>query len=285
MRHSIRTANYHTQRLAQRWRFRQFPQPAGGWPILLGISFPKSGTNLLRQVLAGFCKTAPFSDRSYDVFAAFDPLTGEQRPAEQAHRYLEALRPGDIGAAHLLTWPSVVEQACRAPFIPYFIYRDPRDVVVSHVFYVTQMANEHIHHRYYTDVLTTFEERLRTSILGKQDTDVNFPDIGKRFQPYRGWVDRPEVLPIRFEDLIEARQPTLERVIEHFQGAMVEFEAPRSDLLTALESNIAPQRSPTFRSGKTGEWRKHFNAEHKQLFKEVAGDLLIQLGYESDHDW
>ena len=33
----------------------------------------------------------------------------------------------------------------------YFILRDPRDVVVSHVHYITEMEPNHIHHRYYTE--------------------------------------------------------------------------------------------------------------------------------------
>jgi hypothetical protein len=28
-----------------------------------------------------------------------------------------------------------------------------------------------------------------------------------------------------------------------------------------------------------------FSEEHKQLFKDVAGDLLVRLGYEKDNDW
>ena len=61
--------------------------------------------------------------------------------------------------------------------------------------------------------------------------------------------------------------------------------ASRDQIIDALETNIDPQRSPTFRSGKTGEWKKYFNDEHKNLFKDVAGDLLVQLGYEKDDNW
>jgi hypothetical protein len=50
-------------------------------------------------------------------------------------------------------------------------------------------------------------------------------------------------------------------------------------------SRLDPQRSPTFRTGKSGGWRKAFTEEHKHLFKEVAGDLLIRLGYEINSDW
>jgi hypothetical protein len=52
-----------------------------------------------------------------------------------------------------------------------------------------------------------------------------------------------------------------------------------------LVEAIQPKKSHTFRSGKTGGWREHFTEEHKTLFKEVAGELLVKLGYEKSNDW
>ena len=60
---------------------------------------------------------------------------------------------------------------------------------------------------------------------------------------------------------------------------------PRAETLAAIRSAIQPQKSATFRKGKTGGWRDHFTQEHKVLFKEIAGDLLIRLGYEHNNDW
>ena len=67
--------------------------------------------------------------------------------------------------------------------------------------------------------------------------------------------------------------------------ARAPLSGPRQQILDSLEGSINPSRSPTFRSGKTGEWRKHFTPEHKKIFKDVAGELLIRLGYEKDTDW
>ena len=47
----------------------------------------------------------------------------------------------------------------------------------------------------------------------------------------------------------------------------------------------ARRASATFRSGKTGEWKKYFKDEHKKIFKDIAEDLLIRLGYERDLNW
>jgi len=60
---------------------------------------------------------------------------------------------------------------------------------------------------------------------------------------------------------------------------------PREQALSILVEAIQPGRSHTFRSGKTGGWREHFTDEHKTLFKDVAGDLVVRLGYEKTNDW
>jgi len=56
-------------------------------------------------------------------------------------------------------------------------------------------------------------------------------------------------------------------------------------MLDILERSIDPKRSPTFRGGRVGDWRNHFTDEHKTLFKSLAGDTLIRLGYETSHNW
>jgi hypothetical protein len=280
---SLRRIIYQTEKLAQRARFASLDAPQDGWPILLGISFPKSGTHLLDQVLLGFSRVAPFSRRLHSFYAEYEGESGRKRPPEQAFRWLDSLRAGDIASAHLFARPEIVGRVYTPAFVPYFIFRDPRDVAVSHVFYVTDMELNHVHHAYYQS-LPDFDARLKVSILGRIDTDVEFPDIAGRFAPYLGWLDQPSVMKIHFEDLIQDRAGTLNRIIDHFL-ARVPLSISREMILASLESSINPSKSPTFRSGMTGEWKKRFSKEHKKNFKDVAGDLLIRLGYEKDNDW
>ena len=277
---SLRRIVYQGEKLAQRLRFATHPADL---PVLLGISFPKSGTHLLDQILLGFSKVAPYSKRLHSFYAEYEGESGRKREAEQALAWLDSLRPGDIASAHLFARPEAVRRVTSAKFVPYFIFRDPRDVVISHVFYVTDMEARHVHHQFYAS-LPDFDARLSASILGRPDADVEFPDIATRFAPYLGWLDCPEVLTIHFEDLINERGATLSRILDHLEGR-ISLPAPRQAILDALESSINPKRSPTFRSGKTGEWKKHFSDEHKRIFKDVAGDLLIRLGYEKDNYW
>lgn len=279
----LRSAIYQTEKLTQRARFASKPTPKGGWPTLLSISFPKSGTHLLDQILLGFAQVAPFAKRLHSFYAEYEGDTGVKRDPQQAIDWLDSLRPLDVASAHLFARPEAITRVCSPRFVPYFIFRDPRDVVVSHVFYVTDMEARHVHHDYYNS-LPDFDSRLKVSILGRPDTNIEFPNIAERFAPYLSWLDRPEVLIIHFEDLIHARTQTLTRIADHLL-VRAPLPATPQRILKSLESSINPSKSPTFRSGKTGEWKKHFTEEHKKIFKEVAGDLLIKLGYERDSGW
>jgi len=114
---------------------------------------------------------------------------------------------------------------------------------------------------------------------------VPFPDILERFQPFMGWLDHPQVLMLRFEDFITRRQETIVSVLDHALQGGFPLNCDRDLAINTLSDSIDPQRSPTFRSGKVGGWRAQFTPEHKQLFKEIAGDLLVRLGYEQDDGW
>jgi len=280
LKSSLRSLLYQTEKFTQRIRFASKPADL---PILLGISFPKSGTHLLDQILLGFAKVAPYAKRVHSFYAEYESESGVKRAPEQALRWLDSLRPCDVASAHLFARNEAIKRVCSPKFVPYFIFRDPRDVVVSHVFYVTDMEARHVHHAYYQS-LRDFETRLKVSILGRPDAGVEFPDIAARFAPYLGWLEHDEVLSIQFEDLINDRAAALTRIMDHLL-ARAPLPSPRSLVLDSLESSINPTKSPTFRSGKTGEWRKHFTDEHKKIFKDVAGDLLVKLGYEKNNDW
>ena len=280
LKSSLRSTVYHIGKFAQRLRFAS---QSHDLPILLGISFPKSGTHLLDQILLGFSKVAPFSKRLHSFYAEYEGESGVKRAPEQAIAWLDSLRLRDVASAHLFARPEAIARVCSPKFIPYFIFRDPRDVVVSHVFYITDMEARHVHHDYYAS-LPDFDSRLTVSILGRPDAGVEFPDIAARFAPYLGWLDQSLVMRIHFEDLVNDRPATLTRIMDHLL-ARAPLQTNRQLILDSLESSINPTKSPTFRSGKTGEWKKHFTEEHKNIFKDVAGDLLIRLGYEENDDW
>lgn len=283
IRSALRPLLYRSEKIYQRLHFLSVPAPVNNWPILLGMSFPKSGTHLLDQILVGFSRFAPFSLRLHSFYAEFEGESGRKHTLRETSSWLNSLRPGDIASAHLFAHSELLARICSPDFVPYFIYRDLRDVAVSHVFYVTDIEPNHVHHDFYSS-LPDFDSRLLASILGRPGEGIEFPDIASRFKPYLGWLDQTAVLKIRFEDLVNDRLHTLELILDRFL-TRVPLAIPKQELLEGLEKAINPSRSPTYRSGQAGEWKKYFKQEHKRALKEVAGDLLIRLGYEQNMEW
>ena len=259
-------------------------------PILFANSFPKSGTHLLTQIMKGFTRFGPAVDSGLPAIVTFDGFTGRQRSEAEILADLNRLLPGDIAYGHVHAFPDAVTFLCGKGAAAYFILRDPRDVVVSHVHYVAEMAPNHIHYRYYHETLKTFDERLRASIVGVPTEELSvatglpvpepLPNIRARFEPYLGWLERPEVLVLRYEDFITHRRESITRVFDHATRRGFVPSRKQNEALQVLEESIDPQRSPTFRSGKIGSWRDAFSEEHRRFFKQVAGDLLLRLKYE-----
>jgi sulfotransferase 6B1 len=265
-------------------------------PVFFANSFPKSGTHLLTQVMEGFTRLGPAVNSGLPAVVTFDGVTGRQRSESEILHDLQRLLPGDIAYGHLHAFPGAAACLCRDGLASYFILRDPRDVAVSHVHYITEMNSNHVFFHYYQDVLHSFDERLCASIQGitsrelslasgRHSEEASLPNLRERFQPYTGWLAHPEMLVLHYEDFITARQAAIKQVLDHAVQRGFTLAVERQSALQILDQSIDPQHSPTFRSGKIGGWRAAFTEQHKRLFTDICGDLLIQLGYEENFDW
>jgi hypothetical protein len=135
--------------------------------------------------------------------------------------------------------------------------------------------------------LATMEDAITLSITGLTPpiSGLEYPNIAARFARYQGWLHCDDCLAIRFEDLASEQRPEIIRQIAQFYAR---HSATQIDIQACVENmtaRIAPEKSHTFRSGKKAGWQTEFTAEHRRLFDAVAGELLIELGYETNHDW
>ena len=264
---------------AWRWRRLSF----GEAPPVFGNSKPKSGSHLLLQILNGFTRIMPYA------YVQADPIRtirkdGARRKPEKILADLRQLPKGVIGWGYLEASPENAAFLCQPHRVNYFMYRDPRDLLVSQVFFATDMNEEHGMHDYYRS-LPDFGERLKVAITGIDQDGVYMVNVRQRYATVFEWLEQQNVMCIRFEDLIHNRRTTLEAMLDEVESTGYKIPIPREKALTVLLDSIQPQKSHTFRSGKAGGWREHFTEEHKSLFKGLAGDLLVRLGYEKSNDW
>jgi hypothetical protein len=262
-----------------RWKRLNFNEA----PPVFGNAKPKSGSHLLLQVLNGLCQITPYAYVEAEpvrTLAAF----GGHRTADEILSDLKRTPGGVIGWGYLDATPENVAFLCRPERVNYFIYRDPRDMLVSQVYFATEMHEGHGMHAYYQS-LPDVAARLKVAISGIDQAGLHMVSVRERYVGVFRWLEQPSVMCIRFEDLIENRDPTLNAMLDQVEKTGYRIPTPREQAVSMLVQAIRPGKSHTFRSGKTGGWRAHFSAEHKKLFKDVAGDLLVELGYEKNNDW
>ena len=252
-------------------------------PAVLGNAMPKSGSHLINQVVQGLPRLGPF------VNPGFPPVNrdevNDKLPDDAVLANLSRMRHGDLGYGYIKACQPFVSLLTQLGRATIFVYRDPRDMLVSHVFYATQMHTGHGMHRYYTETLQTMEQRLNAAILGVDEPGAELSPIRARYEGYLAWLEQPAVLCLRFEDLVLDRPAALGCIMDYLVQRGFNPRLPRHQEIAILEQAIAPKKSGTFRKGQPGSWREHFTEANKAVFKEQAGDLLIRLGYEKDYRW
>jgi hypothetical protein len=252
-------------------------------PPIFGNSKPKSGSHLLLQILNGFARIMPYA------YVAAEPIRtikkdGGRRNVDDISADLKRIPRGVIGWGYVEATPENVAIVCQPERVNYFIYRDPRDLLVSQVFFATDMHEGHGMHAFYKS-LPDFGERLKVAITGIDRDGLKMVSVKGRYEGVFAWLEQPGVMCIRFEDLINIRDVTLNAMLDEVEKNGYEIPTPRDKSLEILVKAIQPKKSHTFRSGKTGGWKEYFTEEHKALLKDVAGDLVVKLGYEKNNDW
>ena len=278
LRRAIRPVGKTVQAIA-RWKRISFREA----PPIFGNAKPKSGSHLLLQVLNGFTRILPYRYVDAEPIRTIK-TSGGRRTQDEILADLRTLPTGVIGWGYLDATPENVSFLTSSGRVNFFIYRDPRDLLVSQVFFATDMHEEHGMHDYY-NALPDFSERLKVAITGTDRDGLTMVSVKGRYEGVFQWLATPGVMRIRYEDLVNNRDATLMSMLEEVEKTGYRIPTPRAQALSVLVDAIQPKKSHTFRSGKTGGWREHFTEEHKKLFKEIAGDLLVRLGYEKNNDW
>lgn len=172
------------------------------------------------------------------------------------------------------------------------IYRDFRDVALSQVYHIMGKAKRLNHpNRDLYRQLGGVEEILKAVIEG---IDI-FPGVMQRWGHYAPWLDVEWGNSISFEEMRNRPHTAARSFITFGYGRLAGVlqteiraneELFKPKLAAMVKASQERKASPTFRKGVSGQWKRVFTEEHKELFKETDRDgWLVRLGYEEDDNW
>lgn len=262
-------------------------------PRVLATSMPKAGTHLLSSLLRNFPRLM-FSGRHHALrnFRILDTPGAAGEPPRfdwaKVERSLAAVNKGQFMTAHFAPLPELMAILERLDYRVVNIIRDPRDVVVSSTYYLASLKRHFLHDRINAQY-PTVEDRLMAVIVGipADGSGRGLPPVGRRISRYRQWIDQALTYVCRFERLIGASGGgSAEEQMQEIEliGAHIDRPMTKEAAAAVADRTWSPESS-TFRKGMIGDWKNHFTDDHKQAFKEQAGDQLIELGYERDDNW
>lgn len=184
------------------------------------------------------------------------------------------------------------------------IIRDGRDVAVSAVHHWWRLASDREGGIFR---LTPDELKLRDAYWDDRErflasgrsifTEERLAQLAHRWVHRVGKAHRDgpvlygkQYLEIRYEDLLWDGPATLGRVFE-FLGARsdartVGFCIEAGSFERASRRRQGEEDSTSFfRKGVAGDWRDVFTERNREIYKKIAGKMLVEVGYEKSLDW
>jgi hypothetical protein len=161
------------------------------------------------------------------------------------------------------------------------LYRDLRDVAISWFYYVKNEQEHFLHNTVKDMSLNEGIEFFAENRLGGYASWI------------RGWRenrDRLNSIEITYEALLQDTRTVFAELARFFSIKLSDRLLDKIVRVHSFRSQAGRDRGEEditsfLRKGIEGDWKNHFSETHKQRFKEIAGDLLIELGYEKDYRW
>ncbi len=163
-----------------------------------------------------------------------------------------------------------------------FIVRDPRDQLISLQNWLREGQWPWIKATRIKDENAQLEEIITGKINGWR----GFKSCFLNYEALLKKLPKEAVYKTRFEKLVGpqgqgSKADQIEEIIQLAQFLEIDFSIAQAE-------TVAQQiygNTWTFRSGQIGNWKNHFTAHHKTIFKILYNDHLIRLGYETNDKW
>ena len=239
---------------------------------------------LMRACYQSAMKVCGHADASAPPVIPYGSGQVEFVPVEDFRNALEELGKGEYIYGHLPFSGEAKQLLLEMNMLSVFILRDPRDIVVSHADHMRNRNPDGTLHAYSKS--RSPAESLLDSICGIDSPDANLRNIRERITPFLGWMGERSNYTTYFEKLVGTKGGgSAEEQMKELSNIAQHLDIPHDEQGLARVVEKLFGKSATFREGKIGSWKASFHDEHKRAFKSIAGDLLIDLGYEKDFDW
>lgn len=244
-----------------------------GSRVLLN-SIPKAGTNLLLQAFNYMPTMRGMIGRT---------IRGWDYATEKTISSLRSIGKGQFAAAHLPSHQDILKVVHDNNIKVVFVIRDPRDIVVSYVNYVTYIDLTHPAHNYFAE-LPNDDVRLMAAIEGVPEV---VSPINVALDKFIGWLDPRYALTVKYEDIVGRRGGGQDNVQNQSLINIIQYlDIPITNAgIEKLRTKLYSTKTLTFNSGKIKQWKARFKTRHREIFKRLAGNQLIAYGYETDLDW
>ena len=171
-----------------------------------------------------------------------------------------------------------------------FIYRDPRDQIVSLARFMQKNTNiwpigtcslGDLITRLITDY--SIYESCPCVPLGRA---LNNGGIKEFYDLYLPWFNYEFIYVTQFEKLVGPKGGGSRKVqLLEITNIARHLNYFIDDKMANFIADNLFGGTGTFVDGQIGTWKKYFTSEQKKIFKKYAGQLLIDLGYEKDFNW
>ncbi|KYK25800.1 hypothetical protein AYK26_07660 [Euryarchaeota archaeon SM23-78] len=220
---------------------------------ILLVSIPKAGMHMFTQVVGMPHENIPYGSLIYS-----------EAPHETTLNQIENFT--GFGRTHIGYHPSYEKAISKRNLKTIFLYRDPRDLMVSYYHWIKALG-----HRGQSIPGLWWEV---SPILDSEDPFMEMiPDWGAFIRRYIPWLFTPGIFALKYEDFISNFVRTFQE-INWWLG-----EEPYGTA-SQMAARINPDTCPGFRKGVIGDWKGHFKEHHIRAFDDILGETMEFLGYE-----
>ncbi len=171
----------------------------------------------------------------------------------------------------------------------FHLIRDPRDIVLSAMSYHRTAPERWLHKPKREFDGQSYQEKLNSLPDDHARYLFEMRNSAQRIiHDMRNWdYGRPNAIECRYEELVgDVDLVKFEQILSHLGFDAGDMNVCRDIIRkNSLFGKVTEKKRSHIRSGQARQWEEKFNAELAVEFVSRFGDVLIELGYETDNSW